>query len=304
MRSPHWSLIQYRRSESDSTHLGVLFEDAVHALPASWPENAAQLLDEWRQWEAKLRNLDVHSLQTLSETELIAPLTYPRKIVCAGANYSDHVQEMGGTVPSVPSEPFFFLKPPSTTIVGTGSDILFPEGEGVKLDFEAELGVVIADRCQGIDAAHAMEHVAGYVVANDVSARGLFHRGDPMAPAFAWDWFAHKAFDGSCPIGPGIVPAWLVGEPQNLRITLAVNGQTKQDSSTSNLIAGIPELIAAASRHMTLEPGDLILTGTPAGVGMPRGEFLAPGDVISVEIEGLGRLENRVSLRNRSLAQL
>ena len=165
-----------------------------------------------------------------------------------------------------------------------------PAREHSAYDWEAELAVVIADRCKDVAVADARAHVAGYLVADDLSDRGSFPRENPVMAPFAFDWVAHKSADGSCPIGPGLVPAWLVADPQALSIELSVNGEVKQSSHTSQMVIGVDALVAGASRLTTLEPGDVILTGTPAGVGAPRGTFLGDGDVVTVTIEGLGSI--------------
>jgi len=294
MRKPEWSLVQYVDRETDKARVGVEARDGVHAAPNSWPETVAALLDVWREFEGELRGLQVASLALVPGARLVAPIMYPRKVICSGANYYDHAAEMGTSEPDPDKEPFFFLKPPTTTVVGPGAEVRMPDAPDAKVDWEAELGIVIADRCRNVTVEKAFTHVAAYTNANDLSARGLFSRDGALAPPFAYDWVGHKAPDGFCPIGPGIVPSWLVPNVENLRLTLSVNGIMKQDSNTNNMIVGIARLISYASKQMTLEPGDVILTGTPAGVGMPRQEFLKAGDVMVVEIEGLGRLENRM----------
>ena len=166
--------------------------------------------------------------------------------------------------------------------------------EAAELDWEVELAVVIGRGGKDIPAAEAADHIAGYAVANDLSARGLFPRPEAVLAPFAFDWLRHKAFDGSCPLGPMLVPSWLVADPQTLAMALSVNGEVRQDSSAKEMVVPVAELVAAASRTLTLEPGDVILTGTPAGVGMPRREFLHSGDVIEARIEGLGTLRTTV----------
>jgi 2-keto-4-pentenoate hydratase/2-oxohepta-3-ene-1,7-dioic acid hydratase in catechol pathway len=294
MREPKWSLSQFISSADERPRLGVLTPEGMRAAPHGWPDTATEILDRWREFEAELITLDPSALALVPDARPAAAITYPRKVICAGANYYDHAAEMGTARPDPLAPPYFFLKPPTTTIVGDGSDIPYPDADGVDLDWEAELAVVIADRCKVVSVEQALNHVAGYTVANDISARGLFARPNAVAPAFQWNWYGHKALDGFCPIGPGIVPAWLVSDPSNLVITLSVNGVPKQNSSTAQLVVGIAELVAAASQFVTLEPGDLILTGTPAGVGLPRKEFLKPGDEITVEIEGIGQLANHI----------
>jgi 2-keto-4-pentenoate hydratase/2-oxohepta-3-ene-1,7-dioic acid hydratase in catechol pathway len=239
----------------------------------------------------------------LAEVKLHAPLLYPGTIYCAGANYADHVAEMARAqnLPPPPDprtlglKPWFFIKPPRACVVGPGARVARPRGSQ-KLDWEAELVAVIGRLCRNASVDDALEHVAGYTIANDLSARDLSRRTQ-LAPGnpFHFDWTAHKGFEGSCPLGPWITPAREVPDPQRLAIRLWVNGVLKQDSNTSQMIFSTAEQIAHLSSLATLHPGDIILTGTPAGVGMGRNEFLQPGDHVEVEIEGLGRLENWIA---------
>jgi len=298
MTSTPLSLVQYRRGSDPAIVLGVAVDGRVHRAPADWPAGLLEIVRDWARWAAVIRELDPASLaEETEDVTLLAPLTYPNKVICAGANYYDHAAEMGTDVPDPEAPPYFFLKPPTTTVVGTGAPVIMPAGAGVDLDWEVELAVVIGDRCADVLVEEARSHVAGYVVANDISARGLFHRPGAVAAPFAWDWLGHKAMDTFCPVGPDFVPAWLIDDPQDLALRLSINGEVQQDSSTSKMVVDIDHLIAAASRTMTLEPGDLILTGTPAGVGKPRGRFLQVGDVMVAEIEGIGSLTNEVVAR-------
>jgi 2-keto-4-pentenoate hydratase/2-oxohepta-3-ene-1,7-dioic acid hydratase in catechol pathway len=253
------------------------------------------ILEDWPNHEAALRSLDPREGDVVSDAKLIAPITYPRKLLCAGANYYAHAAEMGTAAPSPDATPFFFLKPPTTTIVGDQATVAYPSSERDPcLDWEAELAVVIARSVRAVDLEHALDYVAGYTAANDLSARGLFPRPDAVMAPFAFDWLLQKAQDGSCPLGPAIVPAWFVENPQSLNISLAVNGVIKQDSNTADMVATVSQLVSAASHLLTLEAGDVILTGTPAGVGLPRGEYLHPGDRIDVCIETLGLLTTHI----------
>ncbi len=197
----------------------------------------------------------------------------PSKIVCIGQNYRAHIAEMGKTVPE---EPLLFLKPPSA-VIADGMPIERPGGYE-RVDYEGELGVVIGRRAHRVTREQALEHVHGYVCVNDVTVRDLQKKDG--------QWTRAKGFDTFCPIGPRIATGL---DPAKLRITTRVNGVIKQDSSTSDLIFDVPTLIAFISRHMTLEEGDVISTGTPSGVGP-----LVPGDVVEVEIEGIGVLRNPV----------
>ena len=205
---------------------------------------------------------------------------------------------MGIEAPAEDWTPFFFLKPPTTTVVGPFDDVPVDGPEAARLDWEAELAVVIGVGGRDIPPAQALAHVAGYCVANDITARGYHRRASVPAPPFRYDWFASKARDGSLPLGPGLTPAWLVPDPQDLRIRLWVNDELQQDGSTADMICDIPTLVVAASQAVTLEPGDVISTGTPAGVGAGRGASLRPGDVVRTEIEQLGVLVNRIVAAN------
>lgn len=295
-RTPHWSLVQYVRPDNHRPILGLLHEGGVGRAPLPLRDALAlDVLDRWSEFAPLLRALDVTDLESVQDATLVAPLTYPRKVLCAGANYFGHAEEMGTARPDPGGEPFFFLKPPTTTVVAADADIELPVDADV--DWEAELAVVIGIGGRHIDEAVALDHVAGYSVANDLSARGQFPRSDAVFPPFAWDWLKHKSFDGSCPLGPGIVPSWQIPDPQNLTLRLSVNGELKQEASTSDMVITVARLIAGASRVLTLEPGDVILTGTPAGVGMPHGTFLKTGDVVVTEIEGIGRMTNTMVAR-------
>ena len=198
--------------------------------------------------------------------------------------------------PDPAADPFFFLKSPTTTVIGPLDDIRIGADPADRFDWEAELGVVISSRARDVLPEDALSIVAGYVVSNDIPARGLAQRA--AAAPFDWNWLGQKNQDDSCPIGPGVVPSWYITDPQDLAMTLQVNGEIKQKSSTSQMVVSVAQLIAGASRMTTLEPGDLILTGTPAGVGLPHNTFLHPGDVVTVEIEGIGRITNHIVARS------
>jgi 2-keto-4-pentenoate hydratase/2-oxohepta-3-ene-1,7-dioic acid hydratase in catechol pathway len=211
------------------------------------------------------------------------PIQRPGKIVCVGLNYSDHAEEQGAELPQAP---LLFAKFP-TALIGPGEPIVIPSIV-TQADYEAELGVVIGSVAKDVSRENALEAVAGYICANDVSARDLqFSDGQ---------WTRGKSVDTFCPVGPELVPAAEVSDPHALRIRAIVSGEVLQDSTTANLIFGVDEIIAYASRTTTLEPGDLILTGTPAGVGVFRDpkRLLEDGDTVTIEIEGLGELTNPV----------
>jgi 2-keto-4-pentenoate hydratase/2-oxohepta-3-ene-1,7-dioic acid hydratase in catechol pathway len=223
---------------------------------------------------------------SITDVALEAPVL-PGKIVAVGLNYRDHAEETGQTIPGAP---ILFAKFPNT-IVGPGSPIRIPPITQ-QVDYEAELGVVIAKRARGVPEGKALNHVLGYTCVNDVSARDLqFADGQ---------WVRGKSPDTFCPVGPWIVTADEIPDPQMLGIRCVVNDQKLQDSTTANMIFGVAALIAFISQAITLEPGDLIATGTPAGVGFVRKPpvFLIDGDEVSVEIDQIGRLVSPVVAEN------
>lgn len=219
----------------------------------------------------------------LSEVELLAPIPRPGKLLCIGLNYRDHAAEIGL---KLPERPILFAKY-SSCVVGPGASIVLPRISD-KVDYEAELAVIIGKPAKGVAAEKALEYVAGYTVMNDVSARDA-QMGDGQ-------WVRGKSFDTFAPMGPFLVTRDEVPDPGKLNISLRLNGQTMQDSNTSNLVFGVQELISFLSQAITLEPGDVIATGTPGGVGTSRKPqvFLKAGDVVAVEVEGVGVLENPV----------
>jgi 2-keto-4-pentenoate hydratase/2-oxohepta-3-ene-1,7-dioic acid hydratase in catechol pathway len=212
------------------------------------------------------------------------PIDRPGKIICVGLNYRDHAEEQG--VP-LPEAPLLFAKW-ENALIGPGEPIVIPPIV-TKCDYEAELGVVIGSRVRDVSAENALEAVAGYICVNDVSARDLqFADGQ---------WTRGKSPDTFCPVGPQLVPRNEIPHPQSLAIRAVLNGETKQESTTANMVFGVADLIVYITRTITLEPGDLIATGTPAGVGAFRDPpaFMQPGDEVTIEIEGLGSLTNPVA---------
>ena len=206
----------------------------------------------------------------------------PQKIICVGLNYRDHAEEQGV---DLPARPLLFAKWPNT-LIGPGEPIRIPT-ISQNVDYEAELGVVIGRRASQVSADDALGFVEGYVVANDVSGRDLqFSDGQ---------WVRGKSLDTFLPVSD-LVPASAVPDPQALLIRAILNGEVMQDSSTSNMIFGVAEVVSFVSQAITLEPGDLIITGTPAGVGAFRSPpvWLKPGDAIAIEIDGVGRISNPV----------
>jgi len=219
----------------------------------------------------------------IADVRLAAPIPRPPKVICIGLNYRDHAEETGMAIPTVPT---VFAKFPNT-VIGPGHPIVLPKNS-TKPDYEAELAVVIGKGGRHIPESQWLDHVFGYTVLNDVSARDF-----QLATS---QWMIGKTFDTFCPIGPVIVTADEIEDPHALGISTTVGGELLQNSNTSNLIFKIPQLIAHLSSVFTLEPGDVIATGTPAGVGFARTppRFLRPGDEVTVAVEGIGALTNPV----------
>jgi 2-keto-4-pentenoate hydratase/2-oxohepta-3-ene-1,7-dioic acid hydratase in catechol pathway len=215
----------------------------------------------------------------------VLPIERPGKIVCVGLNYRDHAEEQGVELPAAP---LLFAKWPNS-LIGPGDQIVIPPAVA-QCDYEAELAVVIGSRVSRVSKENALEAVRGYVCANDVTARDL-QFGDGQ-------WTRGKSVDTFCPVGP-LVPAADVPDPHDLSIRAIVSGEVLQDSTTANLIFGVDDIISYASQTVTFEPGDLILTGTPAGVGIFRDpqRLLQPGDEVTIEIERIGSLTNPVVTR-------
>ncbi|REK23555.1 MAG: FAA hydrolase family protein [Planctomycetota bacterium] len=237
------------------------------------------MLDEVAQAAALGEPLDRERLK------LLPPIVGPQKIICVGLNYADHAAETGA---AIPGEPLIFNKFP-TTLRADGDPIVLPAVSD-QVDYEAELVVVIGRRGRHIDQADAMDYVAGYCCGHDVSARD-WQKHKPGG-----QWLLGKSFDSFAPCGPELVTADEIADPHQLDIRLRLNGETMQESNTCQLIFKIDQLISYISQVATLEPGDLIYTGTPPGVGMARRPpvFLKPGDEVEVEIDGVGRLRNAV----------
>ena len=258
----------------------------------------AGLLEDWSCARQRVRRAAAAAPSNPAEglaidaLRILAPVPRPGAIYGAGANYQDHAAEMSALAPvsgPQPSRSWHFLKG-THTVVGPGSTITLPPGDA-RTDWEVELAAVIGRRGTQVSEDEALDFVAGYTIAIDLSARGLSRRADyPGGSPFHIDWMAHKNFDGSCPMGPWLVPAETVGNPQRLRIGLSVNGETMQDSSTANMIFSIGQQISQLSERLTLWPGDVIMTGTPAGVGAGRNLFLKPGDRVVAHIDRLGEL--------------
>jgi 2,4-diketo-3-deoxy-L-fuconate hydrolase len=251
---------------------------------------SAQAAVDWAQ-----RQGDVALVQPLDRVKLHAPLPCPGKLLCLAGNYASHIMEGGGAFPAKEKMiPRFFMKP-CTAVIGTGDAIRIPPAAAFA-DWELELAVVIGKAGRDLSVDQAAEHIAGYTIFNDISARELTFRQQLPLQEGDWffDWLVGKWLDSFGPMGPWITTADELAQPNNLRMQLWYNGQLQQDANTGQMIFSPAEAIAFISQFITLEPGDIISTGTPAGVGHSKKLRLNPGDHIRGEIEGLGVLENSV----------
>ncbi len=292
--------MNFSPSGSKDVHLGLMLDNnACLDLPAAHRggqvdiETAALLEDVLRRnnglqdLEKRLGALDVTSMDEFTIPRggfrPRQPVFAPQKVIGIGLNYHDHAKEVGRPVPE---QPLLFAMYPNT-VTGFDDEIAIPAMSD-KIDYEAELGVIIGRRGRHIPAGKALDYVAGYTIVNDVSARDL-QRSDSQ-------WIRGKSFDTFAPMGPCMVPVSVLGDGDGLDIRLRLNGETMQDSNTRNLIFKVPELVSYISRVMTLEPSDVISTGTPSGVGVGRTPpvFLKPGDVVEIDVEGIGTLRNSV----------
>jgi 2-keto-4-pentenoate hydratase/2-oxohepta-3-ene-1,7-dioic acid hydratase in catechol pathway len=273
------------------TSAGIVILENAQGKKSSLPLTIAEALfvsggiDRVRSFvgENPKDSIKLHKLAVPNDKIHLGPLFRPRNVLCIGLNYKDHAAE--GGVP-LPEKPVVFAKL-SGCIIGPGQPIVLPP-DTEEVDYEAELAVVIGRRCRGVSASNALDFVAGYTCLNDVSARD-FQRGDGQ-------WVRAKSQDSFGPMGPYLVTSEDIPDPQTLSIRCRVNGKVLQDSNTDKMIFGVRELVTFISRGITLEPGDVISTGTPHGVGFARKPpiFLKSGDEVVVEIEGIGKLSNPV----------
>lgn len=251
-------------------------------------------MDMARAVRDQIRNRDLPSWPA-ARVEVLAPVPRPGKVLAVAGNFQSHITEGGGKeVEKSRTTPRFFLKP-ATAVIGPGQAILRP-ALSPAVDYELELGVIIGRRGRNIDPAKGLQHVAGYTIFNDVSARrlSLAERRDPRPMDDFFDWLNGKWFDTFAAMGPFLVSSEEIPDPEGLAMRLWVNGELRQNGSTSQMIYNVSELVAFISEFVTLEPGDVIATGTPAGVGDASGTYLQAGDVVVGAIEGLGELINPV----------
>lgn len=263
-----------------------IWHDGIHAtttkqLLAAGPATVREVFKQAR--EALAAGPDSSNVFQTTSIALGPPVPDPDKIICIGVNYADHASETGLAKTEVP---LFFAKY-RNALTGPTSPILLPRVSS-KIDYEGELAFIIGTRCKDVAEQDALQYVAGYTIMNDVSARDLQMRTS--------QYIAGKTLDTFAPMGPGIVPASAIPDPQAITLTTRVNGQVVQHASTASMIFSVAQIIAFLSSLMTLEPGDIIATGTPSGVGFMRTPplFLQNGDIVEVEIEGIGQLRNPV----------
>jgi 2-keto-4-pentenoate hydratase/2-oxohepta-3-ene-1,7-dioic acid hydratase in catechol pathway len=285
---------QYTTTNAEQSWCGASTDGSVINLPEAGtaagidiPHRSSALFADW-EWQRKAELAVEYARETgtgvydADDVDRLAPIRDPQKVVCVGLNYHDHAEE--GDNP-IPDDPVLFSKFP-TAVTGPESAVSWDPDLTQKVDYEAELVVVIGRKTRRVSQADALDHVAGYLVGNDVSARDLQH-GDGQ-------WVRGKSLDTFAPTGPELVTTDEVDDPHDLDIWAEVNGERLQDSTTANLIFGIDELVSFCSQAFTLEPGDLIFTGTPPGVGVYREPpvLLEEGDEVTIGIEGIGELTN------------
>jgi 2-keto-4-pentenoate hydratase/2-oxohepta-3-ene-1,7-dioic acid hydratase in catechol pathway len=291
-------LVRYRNGKR--TSYGTLTKDKIVCLPTlakalrqSFPKDLEALIalgaEGVTEAQELLKNAKKHEISpasgSVNEVAVLAPIPKPGKIVCLGLNYRDHAAEQGK---DVPDEPVIFMKP-CTAIIGPKDSIVKPSFVK-QLDYEAELAIIIGKKAKNVSASEAESHIFGYTILNDVSARDVQFKDK--------QWTRGKGFDTFAPTGPCVTTADEMRDTSNLAIRTWVNDDLRQDSSTRNMAFNVSEIIRQLSQIMTLEPCDIIATGTPAGVGFamkPQPKFLQAGDTVKIEIEGIGVLENRVT---------
>ena len=270
-----------RFKHNNKQHLGIVNEKTGAITVITKPTTIKQLIHKNTK---TMNTIEKGTVLKLDQVRLQAPIAHPTKIICLGLNYYDHAKEQNAQIPDAP---VIFLKP-HTAIIGPNQPIIKPKFVR-QLDYEAELAIIIGKKAKNVPLNRARHYIFGYTVLNDVSARDIQFKDK--------QWTKGKSFDTFAPTGPYITTANHIGNPNNLRIRTWVNQELRQDSSTRNMVFNVYQIVHYLSQVMTLEPTDIISTGTPAGVGFamkPEPKFLEPGDTVTVEIEGIGRLENHV----------
>jgi 2-keto-4-pentenoate hydratase/2-oxohepta-3-ene-1,7-dioic acid hydratase in catechol pathway len=304
-------LLTYRRDGFVSC--GILTDRGIVDIPSSWPAPDApgsikELLEAGPSYLDRLPRLAQTATKTIppESMKLLAPIPRPGKVLALAGNYSEHIKEASvhhgyqlglSESPRQSTVPRPFLMP-ATCVIGPGDTVTWP-GYSREIDYELELAVVIGTAAKGVESADALSCVAGYTIANDVSARSVTFSKDRQKRPWDefYDWLNGKWADGFCPMGPYLVTKDEVPDVQNLSMVLKVNGEVRQNANTAQMIYAVADIVSFLSHIMTLEPGDVICTGTPSGVGVATGNFLKAGDRIECAIEGLGVLTNTLGPR-------
>ncbi len=281
----------------EHTRMGMALpagDDLLTLLPGGSHCAAALTLGNWL---ADNRSAAERTALAVEKVQLLTPIPRPPKIILLAGNYNEHIKEGGGQATErAKTFPYLFQKPPTTTLNHPGAPIVIPKVSPNHVDWECELGVVIARRCKAVKEAEALQYVAGYTVVNDISDRKF--RPNPSREKREkdtfFDWQHGKWHDTFCPVGPCVTSAHALPDPQQLALSLKVNGQTWQNASTAQMIFPVAAIIEFVSAIVTLEPGDIISTGTPSGVGNTTGTYLKPGDQMEAAIAGIGVLRNHL----------
>ncbi len=298
-------LITYQRNQAISC--GILTADSVLDVPSIWPgpnppRSVKNILERGPDCLRQLAELakSADSFTPSDQVKLLAPIPRPPKVLALAGNYFEHIKEAGLALglshsPRQTTVPRPFLMPP-TVVIGPEEQIPWPD-YSEQIDYEIELAIVIGRKAKNISPDDALDYVAGYTIANDVSARSVtFKEGRAQRPWDEfYDWLNGKWSDGFCPMGPYLLTADEIEDVQNLALQLTVNGKVRQKANTSQMIYSVADTVSFLSHIVTLEPADVIATGTPSGVAMATGNFLQPGDVIECTIEKLGTLSNTLS---------
>ncbi len=292
------SLQAAARQYTESTHQTLDLpsgDDLLALLPHGSANQATRELAGWIQRQGD--GLNAEATLALDRVGLLVPVPAPRKLFLLAGNYAEHIEE-GGGIAAERSEtfPYVFMKPPSTTLTNPGEAVVIPSISPGAIDWELELAVIIGKSCRQVPESEALDYVAGYTVINDISNRKF--RPNPQRRQREkddfFDWLHGKWHDSFCPCGPCVTSADTIADPQQLTMQLRVNGQLKQNSSTARQIFPVAAVIEFISSFVTLEPGDIISTGTPAGVGSATGTYLKPGDTIAASISQIGTLNSPV----------
>jgi len=298
-------LVTYSRNQSVSC--GIITGEGLIDIPSVWqgpnpPRSIKEILQKGLDCLGRLAELSGSTdiLTPLEQVKLLAPIPRPGKVIALAGNYSEHIKEAGLALglsdsPRNTTVPRPFLMP-ATVVIGPDEKIPWPT-YSEQIDYEIELAVIIGKKAKHVEPGSALEHVAGYTICNDVSARSVTFKKNRKARPWDefYDWLNGKWADGFLPMGPYLLTKDEVAEVQNLAMQLKVNGEARQEANTSQMIYPVADIVSFLSYIMTLEPGDVIATGTPSGVAMATGRFLQPGDTIECTIEKLGTLTNKLS---------